>query len=91
MPVAALHRLPPSEALQLTVQRVLVAESSVVFRSLKKRKVDGQGREKQPQFRTVPVGSDLIERMDLVFDLRARHKRGRDLDQSLWSMSRPSA
>lgn len=81
----------PTEALQLIPRRVLIDEVSIVFRSLKKRKFDGRGREKQPQYRTVPVPSILIEHLDLVFDLRAQQKKGKDLDTPLWSMSRPTA
>ena len=78
----------PSEAVQ---RALVVAESSLVFLSRKKRKVDSRGRQKQPQFRTVPAPPVLIEHLDLVFDLRPRHKRGRDLDHPLCSMSRPTA
>ncbi|MBA1446437.1 MAG: site-specific integrase [Chromatiales bacterium] len=81
----------PTEALQLVAKRVLIGEQSLVFRSLKKRKVDNKGRKKQPQFRAVPVPELLIDRLDLVFDLRARQKRGQGLDVPLWSMSRPTA
>ena len=81
----------PTEALELVAGRVAVDESALVFRSLKKRKTDSRGRIKQPQFRTVPVPSILIENLDLVFNLRARIKRGQDLDKPLWSMSRPTA
>ncbi len=81
----------PTEGLQLIAKRVLVGEQSLVFRSLKKRKVDNKGRKKQPQFRTVPVPELLIDRLDLVFDLRARQKRGQRLDDPLWPMSRPTA
>ncbi len=81
----------PTEARELVPQRVLVDEKSLVFRSLKKRKVDGQGRTKQPQFRTVPVPPLLIEQLDLVFDLRAKQKRSQELDNPLWTMSRPTA
>ncbi len=72
-------------------RRVLIDEVSIVYRSLKKRKVDSRGREKQPQYRTVPVPQFFIEHLDLVFDIRARQKRGKKLDEPLWSMSRPTA
>ncbi len=81
----------PSEALELIPRRVLIDEVSIVYRSLKKRKVDSRGREKQPQYRTVPVPQFFIEHLDLVFDIRARQKRGKKLDEPLWSMSRPTA
>lgn len=81
----------PSEALALVPRRILIDEQSIVYRSLKKRKVDSRGREKQPQYRTVPVSDAFIERLDLVFDLRAHQKRDKDLDKPLWPMSRPTA
>ncbi|WP_241086002.1 tyrosine-type recombinase/integrase [Candidatus Vondammii sp. HM_W22] len=81
----------PTEALQLVPARVLIEEQAIVYRSLKKRKVDGRGRKKLAQYRAVPVPAILIEYLDLVFDLRARKKRGKDLEQPLWSMSRPTA
>ncbi len=81
----------PTEALQLIPRRVLIEEQSIVYRSLKKRRFDSRGREKQPQYRTVPVPQSFIEHLDLVFDLRARLKRNRGLDNRLWPMSRPTA
>lgn len=81
----------PTEARELVPLRVSVEETALVFRSLKKRKHDKQGREKQPQYRTVPVPPILIENLDLVFDIRAKLKRGNDLDKPLWAMSRPTA
>jgi integrase len=81
----------PTEALQLVPKRVLIGEQSLVFLSLKKRKVDGKGREKQPQYRAVPVPELLIERIDLVFDVRAKQKRGQGLDTPFWPISRPTA
>ena len=46
------------------------------MRSLKKRKIDRRGRERAPQYRTVPVPAALIESLDLVFNLRARQRHG---------------
>ncbi len=81
----------PTEALQLVSKRILIDELSIVFRSLKKRKIDSRGREKQPQYRTVPVPAVLIEQLDLVFHLRKLQKSGKNLDKPLWPMSRPTA
>lgn len=81
----------PTEARELTLKGVLINEQCIVFRSLKKRKTDSRGKIKLPQFRTVPVPSILIEHLDLVFDVRAQQKKGKDLDTPLWSMSRPTA
>jgi len=42
-----------------------------------------------PQYRTVPVSSRLLEKLDLVFGLRQQQKaKATDL---LWPMSRPTA
>ncbi|MCU7893472.1 MAG: site-specific integrase [Candidatus Thiodiazotropha sp. (ex Ustalcina ferruginea)] len=81
----------PSEGLQLVPKRVLIDEQSIVFRSLKKRKVDSRGRKKQPEYRTVPVPTVLIEHLDLVFHIRTCQKKCKGLDKLLWSMSRPTA
>jgi integrase len=81
----------PSEALELIPRRVLVDEKALVFRSLKKRKKDARGRIKQPQFRTVPIPEILTEQLDLVFGIRAIHKKQKGLDAPLWDMSRPTA
>jgi integrase len=81
----------PSEALELSPGRVLLTESALVFRSLKKRKFDSKGRSKHPQYRTVPVPPVLVDHLDLVFGLRRILKRGRALDKPLWPMSRPTA
>jgi integrase/recombinase XerD len=81
----------PSEALELSPGRVLISESALVFRSLKKRKYDSKGRSKHPQYRTVPVLKELIDHLDLVFGIRKAQKSGRGLDKPFWPMSRPTA
>jgi integrase len=65
----------PSEALELTPSRILIDTKDIVFRSLKKRKIDGKGRVKQPEYRTVPVPANLIDIFDLVFDIRRLYRR----------------
>ena len=80
----------PTEARELTSDRILLEERGIVFRTLKKRKTDGRGRTKLPQYRTVPVSDRLIENLDLVFSLRARDKT-EQLQTPLWPMSRPTA
>lgn len=81
----------PSEALELTVGRILIEEKALVFRSLKKRKQDARGREKQPQYRTVPVPEILIEQLDYVYEIRRLQKKSKGPDVPLWTMSRPTA
>ena len=71
--------------------RVLIAEQALLFRSLKKRKIDRGGRERAPQHRAVPVPAALIESLDLVFNLRAGQRREANRDTLLWNMSRPTA
>jgi hypothetical protein len=66
-------------------------ESAIVFRSLKKRKQDSKGRQKHPQYRTVPALNKLVDDLDLVFGIRKTQKRGKDLDKLFWPMSRPTA
>ncbi|MCG7977436.1 MAG: site-specific integrase [Candidatus Thiodiazotropha endolucinida] len=81
----------PSEALELVPGRVLMDEKSLVFRSLKKRKEDSRGRTKLPQYRSVPVPNSLVKELDFVFGIRKIQKRGKGLDDLLWTMSRPTA
>lgn len=80
----------PSEALELTPDRILIDEQSIVFRCLKKRKTDSKGRVKQAQYRSVPVPLALINNLDLVFSIRAKKKQ-KDQGGILWPMSRPTA
>jgi len=83
----------PSEALELTPERILINEpvKAVKFRSLKKRKFDKKGREKLPQYRTVPVQPSVLENIDLVFSIRSKLKIQLEASERLWSMSRPTA
>ena len=81
----------PSEALELSAGRIDLVDHSIVFRSLKKRPYDNQGRKKQPAFRSVAVPERLIEDMDLVFDLRGRQKDKALMTERLWGMGRQTA
>lgn len=81
----------PSEALELTPGRILIEEQSIVFRCLKKRKTDSNGRVKQTEYRTVPVPKILIEHLDLVFDIRQKQKKQKSLNTRLFNLSRPTA
>jgi integrase len=58
---------------------------------LKKRKIDGKGRIKQPEYRTVPVPANLIDIFDLVFDIRRLYRRQEGLIKPFWTMIRPTA
>ena len=81
----------PSEALELTTDKISINEKVIVFRSLKKRKYDNQGNIKLPQYRQVPVPDKLIDELDLVFDLRRIAKTGKETDKLLWTMSRATS
>ncbi len=81
----------PSEALELIPRRIHLDSREIDLRTLKKRALDRQGRQKRPHFRSVPVPDALIDHLDLAFDLRRRHKSSKDLDFPLWPMSRSTA
>jgi len=78
-----------SEALELTPRQISIQDQAIIIRTLKKRKHDKQGREKKPQFRSVPVPSSVVNFFDLVFDLRRRQQRNNA--QPFWNMSRTTA
>ena len=81
----------PSEALELPPGQVLIDEQCIVFRCLKKRKKDGKGRIKQPEYRSVPIPRSLIEGLDLFFDIRNRQRKQQRLKEPLFPWSRPTA
>ena len=81
----------PAEALEVSTARIDTTQNTIVFRTLKKRKHDNKGRVKKPHFRPVPVPAHLIEKIDLVFDLRERMLKRRTAEQPLWSMPKPTA
>ena len=73
----------PSEALELTPERISLDERAVVFRSLKKRK---KGSARQGEETAIPhfaaAGSGGRE-LDLVFNLRRKRKPA-ERRQPLW-------
>jgi integrase len=69
-----------SEVLRLTRSRIDLAERTITFETLKKRR--------RGVFRTVPVPAALIEILDLVHGLR---ERGGHRDERLWSWCRTTA
>ncbi len=81
----------PTEATELDYSRIHVDEKEIIFRCLKKLKHDKRGREKQEQYRSVPVPKELIEHLDLVFGIRGVQKRGGNLDKRFWPISRTAA
>lgn len=82
-----------SEALEITPERIKINEDVIILRTLKKRKFDGKGRLKKPQFRQIPVPPRLIEDLDLVFNLlnMFKSKKKKSLKAPLWSMNRSTA
>lgn len=78
----------PREAIELAYERILIDECSIVFRCLKKRKTDNQGRIKQAQYRSVPVPKLLIENLDLVFGIRKVQAKKKQLSERLWPKCR---
>lgn len=74
-----------SEALALTGQHIDCRRKSITFQTLKKRKYTQKGELKAPSFRQVPVPPELINPLDLYFDIRARQKtKDRTLNDPLW-------
>ena len=80
-----------SEALELFPDRIQVDDSTIVFRTLKKRRLDHQGNEKVAEYRAVPVDQSVIELFDLVFDLRRRRRRKETGTNPFWTMHRTTA
>lgn len=69
-----------SEALEITPERVDLAEGRITLRSLKKRRDD--------VYRSVPVPFDYLDRLELAFALRQAQKRKRGKDAPLWLWTR---
>ena len=69
-----------SEALALTPDRVDLAEGRIILNSLKKRRDD--------VYRSIPVPSEYLTRLDLTFGLRQAQKRQKARAERLWSWSR---
>ena len=73
-----------TEALNLTMDRVDLANGTLIFESLKKRR--------SGVFRAVPVPPPLLDTLDLVHGVRkAQASRKRGADVSLWEWSRTTA
>jgi integrase/recombinase XerD len=73
-----------SEALELTADRVDLADGVLVFESLKKRR--------RGIFRAVPVPPVFLDSLDLVHDLKSvRRRADRGFGVYLWGWSRATA
>jgi integrase len=77
-----------SEAIELTPDRIMMETSEIQFRSLKKRKYDMRGNLKLPEYRNVPVSENLIESLDLTFNLQILKKNKKTIDKQLFTKSR---
>jgi integrase len=64
-----------SEILELTGQRIDIDRNAIIIRTLKKRKKTAKGEIKQPQYRQVPVPTELINSLDLLYNLRSKKKK----------------
>jgi len=64
-----------TEALELTASRVNIDERSIVFRTLKQGDKDKDGIKKKPKYREIPVSKDLIDQLDLKFDVRLNQRK----------------
>lgn len=64
------------EAAELTPNRIHVEDKAILFRTLKRRKTDNQGKSHKPHYRAVPVPCELIESLDLVFKVRHAQRSG---------------
>jgi len=75
-----------TEVLELTPDRIEFDSCSIRFRTIKKRKLTRAGEPKSPQFRNVPVPAQLLDALDLYFDLRSTQKRRSPaLHRPLWA------
>lgn len=81
----------PSEVLELAPDRISLTDKTLTFKTLKKRKTDTEGKAKLPQFRTIPVPDELIDNLDLVFDLRRIERLAKHTHLPLWTMHRATA
>lgn len=75
-----------SEASELTPKRIKFESKTIQIRTLKRRLKDKKGNDKKPDFREVPVPVELLERLDIAFNLR--HTQSSRLDHFLWPNAR---
>lgn len=65
----------PTELRELTADRVVVDESLIRLRSIKKRRTDRKGRVKQAHYRDVPIPDDIMNLVVLGFDILAKQRK----------------
>ena len=57
------------------MDRLNIKESTVVLRSIKKRKYDRNGNSKQNQYRSIPIPEDVMDLVSIAFNLLAKQKK----------------
>lgn len=77
-----------TEALNLTIDKIDMDQRVITIKTLKQRKFDNKGRVKLDKFRDIPVPSEFIEDLDLVFNVRELQKKGKCKGVLLWSRCR---
>lgn len=74
------------EAAELTANSIQVENKAIVFRTLKRRVKQRNGKNIKPHFRVVPVPVELIESIDLVFQVRKKQRQSNSerLNKLFW-------
>ena len=80
-----------TEALELTPSRINIEDCSIVFRTLKQGATDKTGAKKKPKYREISVSKELIDQLDLKFDVRLNQRKSREKDKAPWNISRTTA
>lgn len=71
--------------LELSGQRIDFDNQAITFHTLKKRKLTKRGEIKAPVYRQVPVPPELLNALDLLYDLRnLKKQKSRKLTLPLW-------
>lgn len=81
----------PTEVRQLVPRRLDYSTEEIIFRTLKKRSTTASGKPKKPEYRAVPVPSELLSELDYYFGIREIQRKGKELDKPLWNFSRATA
>ena len=77
-----------SECREVTADRISLEEGTVTIRSLKKRKYDLKGRQKKPEFRSIPLPDSVIKSLNLVFNIRSIKRSKKELYKPFWPQNR---
>jgi len=66
----------PTELRELTIDRVEVDTGDIRLRSIKKATTDKHGNPKPAEYRTVPIPDDVMDKVVIALDIRAKKKKG---------------